>query len=373
VPDFVNPVAHEAELSVERELPGRMSVSATYLLTRGLHLPASYDANVAAPGTPFTQLVGGVPTLVTPPATATYDVLDSSNATATTVTVPFYTSRIDPGTGAILNQARIINSWYNGLVLTVRKPMSHSVEFVVNYTFSKALDNGQTAGSNGTFFGTDGVLDPYNFKQDYSRSDLDQRHRIVGSIVWQPTYGKGLSNAVARQLANGWTAAAIITHATGHPYAANITTSNITPTNLNPPGTNYPSAFVSPIAGDGGMTGAELSTFAGPTGGRAGWLERNPSTLPSITTVDFRVGRSITFREKYSLSFTADAFNLFNSTLVTSVSQNAFSFSKAGTTGACATHTNGCFLPIASYGGSPTTSGTLYGSRQLQFGARFEF
>ncbi len=46
VPDFVNPVAHEAELTIERQLPGRMSFSATYLLTRGLHLPASYDANV---------------------------------------------------------------------------------------------------------------------------------------------------------------------------------------------------------------------------------------------------------------------------------------------------------------------------------------
>jgi len=53
------------------------------------------------------------------------------------------------------------------------------------------------------------------------------------------------------------------------------------------------------------MTGAEISTFAGPTGGRAGWLARNPSTLPSITDVDFRVGRSFAFHEKYSLSFTS--------------------------------------------------------------------
>ena len=46
-PDFVNPTAHEAEVTVERQLPGRMSFSATYLLTRGIHLPSSYDANVA--------------------------------------------------------------------------------------------------------------------------------------------------------------------------------------------------------------------------------------------------------------------------------------------------------------------------------------
>jgi len=44
-----------------------MSVSATYLLTRGLHLPASYDANVD----PTTAVK------------ATYDVLNSSGATVT--------------------------------------------------------------------------------------------------------------------------------------------------------------------------------------------------------------------------------------------------------------------------------------------------
>ena len=46
-PDFVNPAAHEGELTIERTLPGKMTVSASYLLTRGLHLPSSYDANVS--------------------------------------------------------------------------------------------------------------------------------------------------------------------------------------------------------------------------------------------------------------------------------------------------------------------------------------
>jgi len=260
-PDFVNPTAHEGEVTLERELPGHMAISATYLLTRGLRLPASYDANVA----PATNKVS-------------YDVLSGPNSsvTALTTTVPFYTSRIDSGTGLILNQASIINSWYNGLVLTVRKPMSHGVEFLSNYTFSKALDNGQTPGTNGTFFGTDGVLDPYNFKQDYARSDLDQRHRFVGSMVWQPTYGRNLSNAFARQLAEGWTASAIITAASGQPYAANIGTSVIKPPNPSGPGT------LSPLPSDGGLTGAEVSTFAGPTGGRASWLP--PILTPFRTT-----------------------------------------------------------------------------------------
>ncbi len=338
-PDFVNPAAHEGEVTIERQLPGGMSVSATYLLTRGLHLPASYDSNVL----PTTQ-------------TKSYDVLTSSGATALTATVPFYTSRIDTGTGLILNQASVINSWYNGLVLTLRKPMSHDVELLFNYTFSKALDDGQTAGTNGTFFGTDGVLDPYNLKGDYSYSDLDQRHRFVGSVIWQPRYAKGLSSAIARQLLNGWFVSSIVVAATGQPYGALIGTSIL--------GTA--------IAGDGGMTGAEVSTFAGPTGGRVSWLARNPYKLPNFTTVDFRLGRGFSFGEKYKLDFLVDAFNLFNSTIVSSVNTTAYTYSGPNV-GPCASHTNGCLVPSASFGSRSTTSGALYGPRQLQFGARFSF
>ena len=363
-PDFVNPDAHEAEVTIERQLPGRMSFSATYLLTRGLHLPASYDANVAPAGTPF--LSNGV--TVTPSANATYDVLTASGgATALTATVPYYTSRIDPNAGLILNQFSVINSWYSGLVLTLRKPMSHDVELLFNYTYSHALDDGQTAGTNGTFFGTDGVLDPYNLKRDYANSDLDQRHRFVGSVVWAPTYAKNVSNAFIRQLADGWTASAIITSATGQPYQANIGTSVITPAGISP--------VTSPI--DGGLTGGEVSTFAGPTGGRASWLPRNPYFLPSFTNVDFRLGRGITFHEKYNLLFSVDAFNLFNSTIVSQVNTTAYTYSapSAAAGAACpsSAHTNGCLIPSSSFGSVTQTSGLLYGARQLQINAKFSF
>jgi hypothetical protein len=351
-PDFVNPLAHEAQVTIERQLPGRMTVSATYLMTRGLRLPTSYDSNVA-------------PTSVT----RTYDVLDSSGATALATTIPWYgpaipaagvpvgSGRLDTGTGLILNQASVINSWYNGLVLSVRKPLSHDVELLFNYTYSKALDDGQTAGTNGTFFGTDGVLDPYNFKQDYSYSDLDQRHRFVGSVVWEPRYARHVSNSFVRTLLSDWTASTIITAATGQPYNANIGTSILT----------------TAIPGDGGLTGAEVSTFAGPTGGRVSWQARNLYNLPNFTNVDLRVGRGFSFHEKYKLNFVVDAFNAFNSTIISGVNTTAYTYAAPGSTGACLTHTNGCLIPSPSFASVSTTSGALYGARQLQFGARIDF
>jgi len=339
MPNFVNPAAHEGELSVERQLAGRLAVSATYLITRGLHLPASYDANVA-------------------PATTTrsYDVLSSAGATALTTTLPYYTSRIDSGTGIILNQYSVVNSWYNALVLSLRKPLSNDVELLLNYTFSKALDDGETAGSNGTFFGTDGVLDPYNLKRDYSYSDLDQRHRFVASAVWEPSYAKGLSNAFARNLLSGWQASGTLTAATGQPYSALIS-----------------STFLYPGSVNGGMTGGVVSTFASASGGRASWIPRNFYNLPNFQTIDFRVGREFTFAEKYRLSFFVDAFNLFNSTIVSGVNTSAFSYAAPGSTGACSTHSNGCLVPLTPFKSITSTSSSLYGARQMQFNARFEF
>jgi hypothetical protein len=348
----VNPAAHQGEVSLEHQLPGHFAVSATYLITRGLHLPSSFDANVA-------------PTTIT----RSYDVVNSAGTTLLTSTVPWYTQRIDNGTGIILNQYSVVNSWYNGLVLSLRKPMSRDVELLINYTYSKALDNGQTAGTNGTFFGTDDVLDPYNLNKDYSYSDLDQRHRFVASVVWQPSYFRDSSNKVTRAALNGWNISGIITRATGQPFSAFISGSTLT---ASSPLSAYPAGVAPGV--DGGMTGAEVSTFASSANGRAAWIPRNFYNLPNFTNIDFRFGRGITFSEKYRLSFSLDAFNLFNSTIVSGENTTAYTYSGPGA-GVClaATHTNGCLVPSTSFKSLSTTSGALYGARQLQINARFEF
>ena len=153
----------------------------------------------------------------------------------------------------------------------------------------------------------------------------------------------------------------IVSSSSGQPYSTN--SSNISTSVIAPPG-------LSPV--DGGLTGAEVSTFASPVGGRISWLPRNAFTLPRLTDVDFRLGRNITLKEKYKFDFSVDAFNLFNSTLVTSVNTSAYSYTRPGT-GACAGHTNGCLVPISTFGTVTTTSSPLLGPRQLQINARFEF
>jgi hypothetical protein len=341
-PNFVNPRAHEGEVTLERQLPGNLAVSATYLVTRGLHIPASYDANIA----PAT-------------GTVTYDVLNGTTSSASivnTATVPDYTARLNPTAGIILNQYSDVSSWYNGLVLTIRKPFTHSFELMANYTFSKALDNGETTGTNGTFFGTDDVTDPYNLNTDYSYSDLDQRQRFVASLDWTPNYYHGAM--AGRLLLNGWGLASIVTTATGLPYTAELSGSTFA-------GVNGP---------DGGMDGAVVSTFASSAAGRAIWLPRNSFNMPTTTNIDLRVERDFTIHERFKLDFRAEAFNLFNSVLTQAVSTTAFTFS-ASCNGVAHPGAIGCFVPFTStpFGAPSTTSGVLYGARQLQMGFRLEF
>jgi len=332
-PDWVNPRVHEGDVTLERQLPGGIGGSVAYVVSRGLHLPIFVDANLAPSS-----------------STKSYDILSASGSTAQTYTVPFYTSRIDTTTGEIYVGNSDVNSWYNSMVISVRRPMRHGLEFTANYTLSKAYDGGQVIGSSGTFNGSDISLDPKNRKAEYALSDLDQRHRFVANAVWMPSMGR-LANKSAKLILDGWAMSTIVTMATGQP---------VTP---------FISGTPSPL--DGGLTGGEASN-ANPTAGRAGWLPRNAFTAPGYHNVDFRLARQFAFGERVKLALLGEVFNLFNHTNVSGVNTTAFNYTAAGS-GLCAGHTNGCLVPNAAFLAPTATSSLLWGPRQLQVSGRLTF
>jgi hypothetical protein len=331
-PDWVNPRVHEGDVTVERQLPGGMSASVAYLVSRGLRLPIFWDSNLA----PSTS-------------TKSYDILNSSGQTAQTVTFPFYTTRLNPTTGEVFIGTTDVNSWYNSMVITFRRPMRHGLEFTANYTLSKSFDGGQVAGSNGTFNGTDYPIDPYNRKNEYALSDLDQRHRFSATAVWMPTFGSHLSKP-AQLVVNGWAFSTIITRGTGQP--------------LTPYTSGYGTAL------DGGVTGGVA--YAGATSGRAGWLPRNGYNYPTFQDIDVRVARQFPIGERVKLAIQGEAFNLFNRFNVSSVNTTAFNYTAAGS-GACNGHTNACYVPNTSFMAPTATSNLLWGPRQLQISGRITF
>jgi len=343
VPDFANPRAHEGDVSIERELPGNMSISGSYVVSRGMRLPAFIDQNIA----PSTS-------------TRTYDITSPTGSTIRSLTVPFYTSRIDP-TGPVLTGFSDVNSWYNSMVLTFRKRYSHGVEFITNYTLGRANDGGEIQGQFGTFNGggQNFPVDPKNRTLEYGRSDLDQRNRFTGTVVWTPDWSKHISSPGARYVVNGWTFSTIVSAMTGQPYTATIN-------GASPP----PGGVL------GGLTGGtNNNSGTALSGARLYGDPRNAYTLPGIKNLDFRIARTFSFAERYKFSILGEAFNLFNFTNIYQVNNTLYNFTAAGT-GACAGHTNNCVVQNFSptgFGAPTATNTNLSGARQLQIAARFAF
>jgi hypothetical protein len=344
-PNFKNPRAQSFDATVEQELPGHFSVSAGYVGNFAQFLPIFIDTNVAPSTAPMV-----------------YDLLDASGTTTKTISVPWYTARKTTATANILTGFSALDSWYHSLAITVKKPMSHGISGLANFTWAHANDGGQVSGVNGTFNGTDTPIDPYNLDAEWSRSDLDIRQRFTGTLVAAPKFKA--NNRAVKYAANGWTLSTSYTAQSGAPVTAFMS--------------SYPS---SPI-GDGGVTGAELSLFNSGTGGRAPQYARNAFQAPALQNVDARLARTFVLTEKLKLDIFAEAFNLTNSVIPISVVSSGSSYVKktsTTTTSACYLHTNDCIVPYAPTNSSQpfkaisSTSGTLYGPRQMQFSAKFIF
>ena len=348
-PNFVPPIAHEANLSVEQELPGKLTLSVGYVGTRALHLPVFIDAN----------LVGQ-----TPHALRTYNVLNAAGAVTSTYTTRFYlpSDRANTSLGSLNTGFSVVNSWYNSMVTTIRRPFQNGLELLVNYTWSKALDDDQVQGAFGTFYGGNPPLDPNNLKAEYGRSDIDVRNRFVGSVVYQPALFR--NNKIAKQLVDGWIFAGTATEQTGFPIVALLS--------------GFPSG-----GADGGVTGGVMSSGSGTaTAGRPPQIARNSQPGPGIRNIDLRVSRDFAIHESIHFQITGDAFNLVNQRIVTGVNSTYSTYTTPNTTTCRGTPAPGAtFLgclspfvsPTAAFGTPNSTNNLLYGPRQLQVSAKLVF
>ncbi|HXS74645.1 MAG TPA: TonB-dependent receptor [Terracidiphilus sp.] len=358
-PDFVPPITHEMDLALEQAIPGKMSLSIGWVGTRALRLPVFLDAN----------LVGQ-----TPHGVRSFNIT-YPNGTTNLVTVPYYlaTDRIDPTLTSINAGFSVANSWYHGMAVTIRRPFDHGLELLVNYTWSKALDDDQVQGAFGTFYGGNPVLDPNNLRGEYGRSDIDMRGRFVGTLLYKPAIP--FSSKIMKQMVNGFTFSGTATESTGFPIVASM---------------NSPASIIksTPAAADGNIFGGTMSSSSGaPTTGRPPEIQRNSQPGPGVRNIDFRVTREVPVHERMHFEFIAEAFNLMNHTIISSVNTAfATQLAPTGTTGACPTvaveagsQFAGCIVPFVSttpsgaFGVMTTTNNALYGPRQLQLSGKFFF
>ncbi|HEY0264463.1 MAG TPA: TonB-dependent receptor [Granulicella sp.] len=363
-PNFVPPLAHEMNLSVEQQLPGKISLQVGYMGTRGMRLPVFIDAN----------LVGQ-----TPHGIGTYSVQDANNNVTNLITVPVYlpSDRRNTALSSFNTGFSVANTWYNALSATVRRPFSNGLELLMNYTWARATDTGQVGGANGTFYGGDVPSDPNNIKADNGPSDTDVRNRMTLSFVYQPQIMTG--NKWVKNILDDFQFSGSEIASGGQPIFMGVA-NTIYSGNASP--TSY--------ANGGGIYGGAISSGSGSaTNGRPPQIGRNSIYMPGFNNFDMRVSRKVPIHDTIYLQFSADAFNLLNHTIVTGVNSTYTTYLTPGSSAGaykCATVAppsgsvqRGCFVPstgtgLSAFGAaSSTSSSNLYGSRQMQFTAKLFF
>jgi hypothetical protein len=362
-PNFVPPYSQEGDFSVEQQLPGKMSLQVGYVGTRGMRLPVFVDSN----------LIGQ-----TPHGTKSYAVQDANNNLIETLTVPVYlpSDRRNTGLATFNTGFSVANTWYNSLAATLRRPFSNGLEVILNYTWSRATDTGQVGGANGTFYGGDVPLDPNNIRGENGLSDLDVRNRFTMSFVYQPHLLE--SNKIVKHAVDGWIFSGAEIASAGQPIYLSMS------------GTVFAGSTSSTSYGDdGGIYGGAISSGSGsPTTGRPPQIGRNSIVGPGFNDFDFRLSRNIPIHEKIYMQFSADAFNLLNHRIITSVNGTQSTFLAPGATSSsekCQTITppagstqQGCIVPytgtgLSAFGAASATNNSLYSARQMQVSAKLFF
>jgi hypothetical protein len=278
---FRTPLVQQGSLAIERGAGAGIVVAATYMINIDRQLQGSVDLNVApSTGTKTFQLTGG---------SGIDGVRDGDR-----FVLPVYAARVTDSFGPVTAVTSNVNASYNALALEARRRSRGGLEFRAAWTWSKAIDETQSAGGSPR---TNAQLDPFNLRYDKGLSRLNIPHKVVVSAVWSPRVHR--ADRVLRSIANGWTASGIFYEASGRPYSYEIS------------GGDRLSGGHESINGAGGAIYL-------PTVGR------NTLRLPDTARLDLRVARTMRVTERARMQLTLEAFNLFNRINYTGVQQRAF-------------------------------------------------
>jgi hypothetical protein len=288
-----NPYSQQAGLEVEQQLAPTSTLGLSYQHVRGLHLISSINTNINLDGT-----------------------------------------RPDPTRGNIKPYSSKFDSYYDGLgVSFLQRPVSWG-SMRISYTWSKAIDN------VGEFFFSS-PINNFNLNVDRSRSDDDQRHRVVFNATLNSPASP--AHTFAGHLTHGWQLGGILQYYSRLPF--NI----VTGANTKQATTQRPCTPGFSLTANGG-TNPCTEALPGAV------IGRNAGIGFDFFSLNARLSRTFSLTERVKLEGMAEAFNSLN-------------------------HRND-MIPNATWGTGtyPTTPNAAFGQatavgdpRNIQLGARINF
>ena len=283
-PNFRNPTSLQTAASVDQALSSRLTLRAGYLHGETWHLDRRLDENL----NPNTISVDGLPI--------------------------FPVGRITPGVGRFLVEQSSAHSSYNALSLAAIAQLSRRTQFTLNYTLARTRDDDSNLGP----YSLDSAQNPFNLHAEQAFSNLDQRHTLNASAIFNLPFGFKLNPL-------------LIAHS-GAPYTALIGFDTQNDANdLN----------------DRALVNGLTST-------------RNQFRQPAFTDTDLRLVKDFTLKgEGHHLDLFMDVFNLF------AASNRNFGAEQVSLFGNAASPVSSAAQPLFAPGAS-----RIGGPREIQFTAR---
>ncbi len=259
-PNFRTLYSQNANLSISQQLTSDLTLTATYLYTKGTGLPVYSNVNLIPSG---NTLADGRPI--------------------------FGTQRRDPRFNGIVLAESVGNSSYNGATFTLAKRFSHNFEGFASYTWAHAIDDApeQNNIDSGAFL----LSDVSNRRRDRGNSLSDRRHSFNTSLVYESKYT--VNNRALQTLVNNNRLSFFFLAMSGDIF--NVGSNRI-------------------LNGD---------NTAGTAFQRPLFIGRNTYRGPNTQQLDLRYSRIFPIRERMRAEFFGEFTNLFNRTNVTNVASNA--------------------------------------------------
>ena len=314
-PTLERPEINMAELTVDRAVGRDVTLSASYLYSRGTHLPTFVDTNLNPANSTVEFLVGGQSRGV----------------------YPFFRgTRPDANINNAIEVADIVESTYNALVLQANKRFSKGLLFSANYTLSKAEDTGQNSTTFIANFAS--AVDPFNNDAEKGPASFDRRHRGVVSVYYAPDFLWGFQVSGTGTFESGLP--------------------------LNP--------TVSINSGALNGTGVVSTQSINGTGAsnRAPWDTRNGFRQTGRKTIDMRVSKRFNVGGRRQLEALWEAFNVTNWTNYTSFGTTRYR-ALSSSYDAAANKATVTLSEDAGFAVPSAASNTLFGPRDMQIGLKF--
>jgi hypothetical protein len=270
------PYAEEWNLQIQRELSPNMSASLGYVGTHGVHLMTLFSLN--------------------------RQVYNAASGVK-----PF------PGLGNVNLNDTIGNSMYHSLQAQFQRRLSKGLQFQASYTYSHNIDD-----SPGTLDQQSDRVDFFNFAHERANSNLDLRHSLIVSALYELPFGKGRSiggdmSGVANAIVGGWQINPAVVMQSGMPFdvissGQGLRTRPDLVGNLHQIGSINQwfdtSAFADPPTVNIGGTGA---VFARP-----GNSPRNPFMGPGHRHLDVALFKNFKVGERFTTQFRSQFYNVTN-------------------------------------------------------------